>query len=339
MLPSLSYIPQTQEQLRLFTTTIETLINQSEKYLKGVKRYEKKEFSMRKEKTENDKNISETMLDQLEDIKERNNLFLMDIDEFLLKIEQMRTNVENMKKKCMEDKRNCETKIESFQEYIRETIEMMKENEMKKVDEEIEELKKKKMGIEKEYNEMSKQYQTMKTYEMIDCDEVKQLEEWTEKQCGDILFDSDKDNWSLHTSAFDSKMLGKSHFVIIVEDEEKNKFGYYTPKKIEQIGEYSNDSNAFLFSLKSNGRLNGMMKFESVKSEFGSFILLSKSDSKLFGIWNGFYIIKDNDKMKSYCHENIWDKYYDFHEQQYPLIGKPGKSEFTPRRILVIQMI
>ncbi|MBR2072123.1 MAG: TLD domain-containing protein, partial [Alistipes sp.] len=64
---------------------------------------------------------------------------------------------------------------------------------------------------------------------------------------------------------------------------EKNKFGYYTPKKIEQISEYYNDSNSFLFSLKSNGRLNEMMKFP-IKNPNESFWLYNKYSNWLISI-------------------------------------------------------
>ena len=44
-----------------------------------------------------------------------------------------------------------------------------------------------------------------------------------------------------------------------------------------------------------------------------------------------------NYKSQSYCFEN--DEYFNFHGINNALIGKPNGSTFTPKKILVIQMI
>ena len=40
--------------------------------------------------------------------------------------------------------------------------------------------------------------------------EIKQLEDWTQLKCGEILFNSDVDDWSKDTSTFNDKIIGKS---------------------------------------------------------------------------------------------------------------------------------
>ena len=178
---------------------------------------------------------------------------------------------------------------------------------------------------------------TYKLSDVVEDKEIKQLEEWTKKKCREMIFYSDRDRWCQHSTDFDDKILGRSNLIFIVEDEQNNKFGYFTPKKIEKVSTYYNDTNAFLFSLKSNGRLNGMMKFESLKTDYG-FYLYSKSDPTLFSLYSGFYIHKENNKTNSSCYENASGKYYDLHDYHYPLIGKPNRSKFTPKRFIVIQM-
>ena len=176
-----------------------------------------------------------------------------------------------------------------------------------------------------------------KLSDILEDKEKTQLEQWTQKKCGEMIFHSDRDRWCQHSSDFDDKIFGRSNLVFVVEDTEGNEFGYYTPKKIETTDTYYNDTSAFLFTLKSNGRINGMMEFESLKTELG-FIVYPKTDSLLFGMTSGFWIEKENRKTTSYCYENGSGKFFNFHDQKNPLIGKSLGSTFTPKRFVVIQM-
>ena len=45
---------------------------------------------------------------------------------------------------------------------------------------------------------------------------MKQLEEWTEMKCSQIIFNSDVDNWAENTSVFDEKVLGKKQLLFVV---------------------------------------------------------------------------------------------------------------------------
>ena len=61
---------------------------------------------------------------------------------------------------------------------------------------------------------------------MLDENEKNQLEQWTNKKCGEVIFDSDKDNWSKDTSVFNERIIGKKQLVFLIEDSEGEKFGY-----------------------------------------------------------------------------------------------------------------
>ena len=99
------------------------------------------------------------------------------------------------------------------------------------------------------------------------------------------------------------------------------------------------DLQSFLFSFQTNGRLSGMMKYESIK-EGGAWIALLKQDDPDED-WN--YIISfgfGDLKIGKYPERN-WSRcnsgyQYDFHEIEYPLTGSLG---FTPKRFIVIQMV
>ena len=63
-------------------------------------------------------------------------------------------------------------------------------------------------------------------YEILESEEVEQLEEWTGLSCGEPVFDSHVDNWRSETSVFNQRIVNRSQILFVIEDEEKNKFGY-----------------------------------------------------------------------------------------------------------------
>ncbi|BFU24504.1 trichohyalin, putative [Entamoeba histolytica] len=160
---------------------------------------------------------------------------------------------------------------------------------------------------------------------------IKQIEEWTEKRVNNILFDSDKDDWKVNTSVFDQRIMNKEHIIIIIEDEEGNKFGGYVNSKIDRVAGDIKDSKSFLFSLESNGRMKGMMKFDIKEPQF-AFYLYTQSDYSLFEFGRGdIAVCKENYKTLSSCHQRSFE---------YKGISNAlcGKYNFTPKRIIVIEM-
>ncbi|BFU21509.1 trichohyalin, putative [Entamoeba histolytica] len=160
---------------------------------------------------------------------------------------------------------------------------------------------------------------------------IKQLEELTEKRINNILFDSDKDDWNKNTSVFDERIMNKEHIIIIIEDEDGNKFGGYVNEKIDKVDECIYDSKSFVFSLESKGRMKGMMKFDIKLPEY-AFILFNQSDIWLFEIGLGdIAVFKENYKTNSFCNQ------YSF-EYEGITNALCGKYHFTPKRIIVIEM-
>ena len=84
---------------------------------------------------------------------------------------------------------------------------------------------------------------------MLDMNEKNQLESWTGKKCSEVLFDSDKDDWSQDTSVFGDRIMYKSKLCFIVEDTMNNKYGYYLPTTINEYY-WTKADGSFLFSLK-----------------------------------------------------------------------------------------
>ncbi|BFU25899.1 Hypothetical protein EHI5A_126860 [Entamoeba histolytica KU27] len=127
--------------------------------------------------------------------------------------------------------------------------------------------------------------------------------------------------------------MNKEHIIIIIEDECGNKFGGYVNEKIDKVGNgYIKDSKSFVFSLESNGRIEGMKKFDTKEPEY-AFYLFNQSCGYLFSFGNGhdICVYKEDYKTKSNCTP------YSF---EYEGISNAlcGKKYFTPKRIIVIEM-
>ncbi|GAB1224869.1 hypothetical protein ENUP19_0223G0022 [Entamoeba nuttalli] len=122
------------------------------------------------------------------------------------------------------------------------------------------------------------------------------------------------------------------NIIIIIEDTEGNKFGGYVNSKIDKDEWYINDSQSFVFSLESNGRMKGMTKFDIKEPEY-AFYLYNQSNNYLFsfGYRHDICVYKENIKTQTYCDQDS----FEYKGIQYSLCGK---YYFTPKRFIVIEM-
>ena len=170
--------------------------------------------------------------------------------------------------------------------------------------------------------------------------ECQQIEQWTNKKCSTLLFDSNKDNWNIKTSIFDDRIKGKYNLLIVIEDDQNNKFGGYITQPIQQ-NTWTSDKQAFLFSLKSNGRIKKQMKFE-IKENVSkyAFYLGGKEESWLFQFScnHDIRICKQNSDGVSCCCQN--NNYYDYHGTSNAFIPNcfNKDQQFNPKRFVVIEM-
>ena len=173
------------------------------------------------------------------------------------------------------------------------------------------------------------------SHAIISQEERVQLEQWTNKRIGEMIFDSHKDDWS-DNRTLNERVLNRNQLVFMIEDENNNKFGGYINEKIDKTGwsweSNISDPNAFLFSLKSNGRINGMMKFE-IHHSSKTFMLSDRSNWLFcFGGGEDLEIWNQSQKASSHCYQLS----YDYHGIPNALCG--GRN-FIPKRFVVIQMI
>ncbi|BFU21579.1 trichohyalin, putative [Entamoeba histolytica] len=163
---------------------------------------------------------------------------------------------------------------------------------------------------------------------------IKQIEELSERRINNILFDSDIDDWNKNTSVFDQRIINKQHIIIIIEDEEGNKFGGYVNSKVDKVCHDIKDSKSFVFSLESNGRNEGMKKFDIKEPQY-AFCLFKQSDNCLFEFGRGdIAVFKENYKTYSFCQQQS----FEYEGIRNALCGKQLPERFTPKRIIVIEM-
>ncbi|ELP85288.1 hypothetical protein EIN_085000 [Entamoeba invadens IP1] len=163
--------------------------------------------------------------------------------------------------------------------------------------------------------------------------QIAQLENWTKMKVGTVVFDSNSDDWAKSSSVFGQRVLNRKNVVFVIKDTKNNVFGGYVNPTIERSC-IIDDSDAFVFSLESNGRVADMKKFV-IKNERkrDAFRLGSETWEWLF--WMGFrdiFIWKKGSEYENFCEQQSFD--YE---------GIPnalcGESNFLISRIIALQMI
>ncbi|BFU23980.1 TLD, putative [Entamoeba histolytica] len=241
---------------------------------------------------------------------------------------------EEEERKKQEQERKIQEHERKIQEQERKTQQL--ENKTQEQEKKIQEQERKiqqleKLRIIKEERKEEERLQRMRG--MSTMEEMLQIEEWTEKRIYNILFDSDKDDWNRNTSVFGERVMNKEHIIIIIEDEDGNKFGGYVNSKIG-TGEWIYDSKSFVFSLETKERMKGMKKFD-IKQPQDAFCLYNQSHDILFMFGLGdIRVYKENDKTQSYCSQFS----FEYEGISNALCGKQYSNRFTPKRIIVIEM-
>ena len=78
---------------------------------------------------------------------------------------------------------------------------------------------------------------------------IESIERWTNKKIISIVYDSNINNWNSGRE-FSEYIIGKSNLLFMIDDVENNRFGGYINSRITNSDIYSNDPDAFIFSLK-----------------------------------------------------------------------------------------
>ena len=94
---TIQIIPQINKQLEQFKSSIDVMIQQNNEYFNSIKQYSNETFDIEinGEITEEKKNEIDILIDQLDDIKQRNESVLQHLDEYNLKMKEMKETMEN----------------------------------------------------------------------------------------------------------------------------------------------------------------------------------------------------------------------------------------------------
>ncbi|BFU22429.1 predicted protein [Entamoeba histolytica] len=324
---------------QLFKEVIETLSNIQQSIDDTNKNYQYYIGSVKNEVFELKENETYTeaikrgegIFDRMDETERRRKVVIEKSQETIKQVEVMKKQMSRIIEECKSDEEPLSKPRNELIDKIIYMEEMIMKDKIFRTPEEREKItekfKKKKEEWEKQYTDYEER---KRRKEMI------QIEEWTERKVGNILFDSSKDNWNKNTSVFDQRIMNKEHIIIIIEDTKGNKFGGYVNSKIIKYG-YIYDSQSFVFSLESNGRMEGFMKFDIIQPQ-NAFCLFNQSHDILFKFGFGYgdiLVYKENNKTYSYCKQHSF-KYKGIKNA---LCGNKWLTNyFTPKRIIVIEM-
>lgn len=163
---------------------------------------------------------------------------------------------------------------------------------------------------------------------------IEMIERWTNKKIVSVIFDSEVDNWDSGRD-FSNYIIGKSNLLFMINDIQNNRFGGYISSQITRPDTYIADSNAFIFSLNSNGRLSTPTKFNII-SQNSAFISITTHERYIFAFGGGYDLKLDKKSTKYMANSN--PSSYDFGQNRNILYGKTYPDRFTPKRWLVYQM-
>ena len=163
------------------------------------------------------------------------------------------------------------------------------------------------------------------------------LEKWTNKEFGEIVFDSEFFDWKINKSEFSNCTLNKISLIYIIHTTENEIFGGYIPTLVEQTNEPICDSYAFIFAFKNNQSFKFDIRKERNKPKgTNACQIFSKESTRLikFGT-NDLNIGKEGET--SSIHEDK-DSSYEYKGNKEGIVEKGQMYQFIPKRIIVVQM-
>ena len=157
------------------------------------------------------------------------------------------------------------------------------------------------------------------------------IKEWTRKDIGEVIFDSNVDDWEKRTSVFDKNILGKSRLLFLIDTYDEITLGGYINTKVNHIGEWISDPSSFVFTFKDNIPIAFPIKQSNCKE---ALFVCKDRHPYLFKLGTEIEVAKR--RKPSNC-EIKSDTSFEYGKNRNPLIGK--KKTFKNKRIRVFQML
>nr|BAN41426.1 hypothetical protein [Entamoeba invadens] len=171
--------------------------------------------------------------------------------------------------------------------------------------------------------------------EHITLEEEAGLEKLTGMKIVDVVFDSDKDDWSENTSVFDTKVINKSNLCFLVEDANHNKFGGVYTGSINTVNKFISSGSSYIFSLVRSGTLNPKKFGKTGNYPDCEFVLNSQNNSCLFVFGCGKYgcdydiLVSKKGQNGSHCIPSTYTAKYN---------ELTDNDNFTPKSVVVFQL-
>ncbi|KAL7722967.1 TLDc domain-containing protein [Entamoeba marina] len=162
---------------------------------------------------------------------------------------------------------------------------------------------------------------------------INKLKEWCGTKKCSVIFDSTTDGDGSN-DGLNNKIIGKKNLCFISFDDNHNVFGGYVDTLINKTYEFITDPNAFLFSLKRNGKVSD--KIYPIRStKHNKAFYLYSNDDRLYYFGNGGDIsISKVDYLNSWCDPNS----YEYNNQENTFVDCNYPNHFDIKRLIVLQM-
>ena len=170
--------------------------------------------------------------------------------------------------------------------------------------------------------------------------QINQLEKWTSKSLGRILFDSDWDYWEVDNSMFNDRIDKHDKVMFVVFQSNGEQYGYYHATTIDILSSLNSkqpiptSADSFHFNIQSNGRLSKMMKFDILERKC-SCKIYKEVENQLIDIGE-LTLYKEN--FKNYSHYHQYSTNFNYHGIENALTGLKYASPMEIDRIVVFTM-
>ena len=363
-------LQQINDKVETFQSQLKIVSTEYDNY---VRRFDSNEFVVNeKEEIESEITKAENMLDRFQEMYIRNTLVLKNCSELVSSIDEMKETLQKFISEREAEGNDIGMKnnniIEMLKELCNKEMNIILEpflNEIEKIKGEFQE---RKDGWDDFHIDTSKYIEKKELEEKIEIinnsmtnEEINKIEEWTNMNITELVFDSDNDDWTQENGVFNEKIVGKEKLVFLITDNIGNKFGGFVNEKIVKENQWISDPNAFLFSLKknrnnnrnndennnnnnqeqneNNNEENEMKKFD-VNDPQKVFYLWKKESTQMFGFGSGIDIgiYKKSNKESSWCNQSS-ERTFNYQQMHNIFIeNNDDFSVFTPERICVFRM-
>ncbi|EMH74860.1 hypothetical protein EHI8A_058560 [Entamoeba histolytica HM-1:IMSS-B] len=255
-------IKEAIEKLIVIRQTIDDTTNNYQYYLESIKNevFEKQDNETYEEAIKRGEGIIKSM-DETE--RKRKALILEKGQETIIQIEIMKKEFKRIIEEYKEDEALIGKAKNELIDKVIAMEEMNKEDKISKIKlkiksmvEEINNIQEESVSKEEEWRSQYSDYKERsarleRINNVITMEEMNKIEEWTNRKVGNILFNSDIDDWNKDTSSLQERILYNNQLIIIIEDSKGNKFGGYINSVINRVGSYIKDSKSFLFFIRN----------------------------------------------------------------------------------------